>query len=235
MEIPEIRTTDIMISDIGIRELDIPPVRIIFDGTAPLVPAAPPVVLEVGLPVVDIPGCVEAHEKSDKNENLLEDDPKGAKTFCDGETPSYDPIQYEPERLIPTNSAPIPKTESPEKPAPEVPKAPEIKPPPEKPATVELIPEVPAPEPEIPWVEKYLPSPEAATTTAAIAVVATTSALMAKPLADLLLRVIKPTVKKIIKKISAIRGKKTPTLSVRDRRDQQRLYSHALRKLKGKE
>jgi hypothetical protein len=235
MKISKIRTTDIMISDIGIRELDIPPVRIIFDGTAPLVPAAPPVVLEVGLPVVDIPGCVEAHEKSDKNENLLEDDPKGAKTFCDGETPSYDPIQYEPERLIPTNSAPIPKTESPEKPAPEVPKAPEIKPPPEKPATVELIPEVPAPEPEIPWVEKYLPSPEAATTTAAIAVVATTSALMAKPLADLLLRVIKPTVKKIIKKISAIRGKKTPTLSVRDRRDQQRLYSHALRKLKGKE
>ena len=235
MKISKIRTTDIMISDIGIRELDIPPVRIIFDGTAPLVPAAPPVVLEVGLPVVDIPGCVEAHEKSDKNENLLEDDPKGAKTFCDGETPSYDPIQYEPERLIPTNSAPVPKTESPEKPAPEVPKAPEIKPPPEKPATVELIPEVPAPEPEIPWVEKYLPSPEAATTTAAIAVVATTSALMAKPLADLLLRVIKPTVKKIIKKISAIRGKKTPTLSVRDRRDQQRLYSHALRKLKGKE
>ena len=235
MKIPEIKTTDIMISDIGIRELDIPPVRIIFDGTAPLVPAAPPVVLEVGLPVVDIPGCVEAHEKSDKNENLLEDDPKGTKTFCDGETPSYDPIQYEPERLIPTNSAPVPKTESPEKPAPEVPKAPEIKPPPEKPATVELIPEVPAPEPEIPWVEKYLPSPEAATTTAAIAVVATTSALMAKPLADLLLRVIKPTVKKIIKKISAIRGKKTPTLSVRDRRDQQRLYSHALRKLKGKE
>ena len=235
MKISKIRTTDIMISDIGIRELDIPPVRIIFDGTAPLVPAAPPVVLEVGLPVVDIPGCVEAHEKSDKNDNLLEDDPKGTKTFCDGETPSYDPIQYEPERLIPTNSAPVPKTESPEKPAPEVPKAPEIKPPPEKPATVELIPEVPAPEPEIPWVEKYLPSPEAATTTAAIAVVATTSALMAKPLADLLLRVIKPTVKKIIKKISAIRGKKTPTLSVRDRRDQQRLYSHALRKLKGKE
>ena len=235
MKIPEIKTTDIMISDIGIRELNIPPVRTIFDGTAPLVPAAPPVVLEVGLPVVDIPGCVEAHEKSDKNENLLEDDPKGTKTFCDGETPSYDPIQYEPERLIPTNSAPVPKTESPEKPAPEVPKAPEIKPPPEKPATVELIPEVPAPEPEIPWVEKYLPSPEAATTTAAIAVVATTSALMAKPLADLLLRVIKPTVKKIIKKISAIRGKKTPTLSVRDRRDQQRLYSHALRKLKGKE
>jgi hypothetical protein len=54
MKIPEIKTTDIMISDIGIRELNIPPVRTIFDGTAPLVPAAPPVVLEVGLPVVDM-------------------------------------------------------------------------------------------------------------------------------------------------------------------------------------
>jgi len=265
MEIPEIKTTDIMISDIGIRELNIPPVRTIFDGTAPLVPAAPPVVLEVGLPVVDIPGCVEAHEKSDKNENLLEDDPKGTKTFCDGETPSFDPIQYEPERLVPTNPAPVPKTESPEKPVPEVPKTPEVKPPPVDTAKIDC----PTREQELKnpvgkilkgnekitgyelvgkeclmVTEKLsipdqiignIPNAGAVTTTASIAVVATTSALMAKPLADLLLRVVKPTVKKIIKKIAAIRGKKTPTLSVRDRRDQQRLYSHALRKLKGKE
>ena len=106
MEIPEIKTNDIMISDVGIHELNIPPVRTVFDGTAPIVPAAPPVVLEVGLPVVDVPGCVEAHEKSDTNENLLEDDPKGTKTFCDAETPSFAPIQYEPERLVPTNPAP---------------------------------------------------------------------------------------------------------------------------------
>ena len=265
MEIPEIRTTDIMISDIGIRELNIPPVRTIFDGTAPLVPAAPPVVLEVGLPVVDIPGCVEAHEKSDKNDNLLEDDPKGTKTFCDGQTPSFDPIQYEPERLVPTNPAPVPKTESPEKPVPEVPKTPEVKPPPVNTAKIDC----PTREQELKnpvgkilkgnekitgyelvgkeclmVTEKLsipdqiignIPNAGAVTTTASIAVVATTSALMAKPLADLLLRVVKPTVKKIIKKIAAIRGKKTPTLSVRDRRDQQRLYSHALRKLKGKE
>ena len=265
MEIPEIRTTDIMISDIGIRELDIPPVRTVFDGTAPLVPAAPPVVLEVGLPVVDIPGCVEAHEKSDKNENLLEDDPKGTKTFCDGQTPSFDPIQYEPERLVPTNTAPVPKTESPEKPAPEVPKAPEVKPPPINTAKIDC----PTREQELKnpvgkilkgnekitgyelvgkeclmVTEKLsipdqivgnIPNAGAVTTTASIAVVATTSALVAKPLADLLLRVVKPTVKKIIKKIAAIRGKKTAVESVKDRRDQQRLYSHALRKLKGKE
>ena len=265
MKIPEVRTSDIIISDVGIRELNIPPIRTVFDGTAPLVPAAPPVVLEVGLPVVDIPGCVEAHEKSDKNENLLEDDPKGTKTFCDGQTPSFDPIQYEPERLVPTNTAPVPKTESPEKPAPEVPKAPEVKPPPINTAKIDC----PTREQELKnpvgkilkgnekitgyelvgkeclmVTEKLsipdqivgnIPNAGAVTTTASIAVVATTSALVAKPLADLLLRVVKPTVKKIIKKIAAIRGKKTTILSVRDRRDQQRLYSHALRKLKGKE
>tara|TARA_A100001011_G_scaffold89693_1_gene94170 strand:- start:368 stop:1165 length:798 start_codon:yes stop_codon:yes gene_type:complete len=265
MKIPEVRTSDIIISDVGIRELNIPPIRTVFDGTAPLVPAAPPVVLEVGLPVVDIPGCVEAHEKSDKNENLLEDDPKGTKTFCDGQTPSFDPIQYEPERLVPTNTAPVPKTESPEKPAPEVPKAPEVKPPPINTAKIDC----PTREQELKnpvgkilkgnekitgyelvgkeclmVTEKLsipdqivgnIPNAGAVTTTASIAVVATTSALVAKPLADLLLRVVKPTVKKIIKKIAAIRGKKTAVESVKDRRDQQRLYSHALRKLKGKE
>lgn len=268
MEIPEIRTTDIMISDIGIRELNIPPVRTVFDGTAPVVPAAPPVVLEIGLPIVDVPGCVEAHEKSDKNDNLLDDDPKGAKTFCDAGVPSYDPIQYEPEQLIPTRPAPVPKTESSDKsdkPEPKVPKTPELKPPPVDTAKIDC----PTREQELKnpvgkilkgnekitgyelvgkeclmVTEKLsipdqiignIPNAGAVTTTASIAIVATTSALMAKPLADLLLRVVKPTVKKIIKKIAAIRGKKTPTLSVRDRRDQQRLYSHALRKLKGKE
>ena len=265
MEIPEIRTTDITVSDIGIRELNIPPVRTVFDGTAPSVPAAPPVVLEVGLPVVDIPGCVEAHEKSDKNDNLLDDDPKGAKTFCDAGVPSYDPIQYEPEQLIPTRPAPVPKTESSDKPEPKVPKAPEVKPPPVNTAKIDC----PTREQELKnpvgkilkgnekitgyelvgkeclmVTEKLsipdqiignIPNAGAVTTTASIAVVATTSALMAKPLADLLLRVVKPTVKKIIKKIAAIRGKKIVVESVKDRRDQQRIRSHAIRKLKGKE
>ena len=75
----------------------------------------------------------------------------------------------------------------------------------------------------------------AITTTASIAVVATSSALLAKPLADLLLKVVKPTVKKVIKKIAAIRGKSVKVESVKERRDQQRIRSHAIRKLKGKE
>ena len=80
-----------------------------------------------------------------------------------------------------------------------------------------------------------VPSAGSVVTTGGIAVVATASALAAKPLADLLLKVVKPTIKKVMKKIAAIRGKTLPVLSVSERRDEQRIRSHAIRKLKGKE
>ena len=55
--------------------------------------------------------------------------------------------------------------------------------------------------------EKYLPSVGVITTTATIATVATASALFAKPLADLLLKVVKPAVKKILTKVQTMMGK----------------------------
>ena len=60
----------------------------------------------------------------------------------------------------------------------------------------------------ISFTEQYLPSVPIVTTTATIAVVATSSALLAKPLADLLLKVIKPVVKKAIGKVQQLLGKK---------------------------
>ena len=59
----------------------------------------------------------------------------------------------------------------------------------------------------VPAVEQYLPSVGLVTTTATIATVATASALFAKPLADLLLKVVKPVVKKAIAKVQKILGK----------------------------
>ena len=56
-------------------------------------------------------------------------------------------------------------------------------------------------------VEAYLPAPQIVTTTAVIATVATGSALLAKPLADLLLKVVKPVVKKAIGAIQKKLGK----------------------------
>ena len=75
----------------------------------------------------------------------------------------------------------------------------------------------------VPAVEQYLPSVGLVTTTATIATVATASALFAKPLADLLLKVVKPVVKKAIAKVQKILGKnpRRPTLTEK-RTDQYR-------------
>ena len=75
----------------------------------------------------------------------------------------------------------------------------------------------------VPFIDQYLPSAGVVTTTAGIAAVATPSALLAKPLADLLLKVIKPAVKKVLGKIQTMMGKtpRKPTLMER-RTDQYR-------------
>ena len=60
----------------------------------------------------------------------------------------------------------------------------------------------------VPAVEQYLPSMGIVTTTATIATVATASALFAKPLADLILKAVKPVIKKAMTKIQKMLGKK---------------------------
>ena len=92
----------------------------------PRLPSAPPVTVQVGVPVIDIPGCVEAHidNKKGTNDNLVEDDSKGARVFCDGNMPSFNPIDYNPEELKYEQPPPKPPVvRPPETPAPpEVPK-----------------------------------------------------------------------------------------------------------------
>ena len=65
-----------------------------------------------------------------------------------------------------------------------------------------------------------------------VAVVATASALLAKPWADILLKAVKPTVKKVMKKIATIRKKPIPVLSSGERRAEQRQMNHAVRELR---
>jgi len=60
----------------------------------------------------------------------------------------------------------------------------------------------------VPIVDQYLPSVGVVTTTATIATVATASALFAKPLADLILKAVKPVVKKVMAKVQKLLGKK---------------------------
>ena len=252
------------IRDISIKNVDIRQVRVPERFAAPpRVPSAPPITEQVGVPVIDIPGCVEAHieDKRGKNSELVDDDPKGARVFCDGNMPSFNPINYNPEELEITQPPPEPPVVKPPKTPdpPEIPKdaAPEVK--------AEVAPPCPGPNAlrvgdvaqnqkervsgyelqtvngelvcvtlweDIPIVAQYLPSAQVATTTAAIAVTAASSAILAKPIADLLLKVFKPAIKKVITKISKIRGKKVKIDSLKERRDLQRERSRAIRTLR---
>ena len=262
-EIPEIKTTGISINDIEIRE--IPMWR-----SSPVggLPAAPPVTVNIGVPIVDMPGCVEAHEQNTTRERsgvISEDDPKGVKTYCDAGVPSFNPIDYNKDELQFSGppQAPPTKTEEPKPPAPEVPKSKDIKPPEPSTTNIECPTKVQqAQEPVGSFVEGFrkkvvgyelidktcvqitepvplpeqvvagLPSGGQVVQVGGVAVIATTSALLAKPLADLLLRAVKPVVKKVIKKIAAIRGKKPPILSSGERRAEQRQMNTAVKELR---
>ena len=256
MPIPEIR---INIRDIGIKEIGIP--RNLTSESPLAIPIYPPVTTEIGTPIVNIPGCVEAHKDSDRNTNLKNEDDKGTMTLCDAGTPSFRPIDYDASRLDleqeppkPPAYKPPPKPETPEAPAPKAPKtkeemiecptrAQQLKDPVgkilegnKKITGYEMVGKECLPVMEqlsIPdQIISNIPSAGMVTTTASIAVVATSSALLAKPLADLLLKVVKPTVKKVLKKVATLRGKKIPVQSKGERLAEQRQRNQAVKTLR---
>ena len=199
----------------------------------------PPVTLQLGFPIVELPGCVESHQdnKIDSSRlpldrDLVNDDPNGVTILCpNGEYPSYEAMNFEPEQVVPTAPAPPP---------PVAPPAPEI--PPTGDLGVET--ETPCPGPSqlrvgdvtqsgdervighrlledgktcetlyepTTALEKYIPPVNQISTVTALAVVATAGAA-ATPL---LIRIIRPVVKKIWATIQKKLGKevKRPSMS----------------------
>ena len=253
MEIPNITSPNI-----NIREIDIP--RVVTDTqNYTSIPLAPPVVVNIGVPIVDVPGCVEAHESNSKSKTLGSDDQRGLVTYCDSGIPSYNPPNFEPNQMLPTQRPNVDTRQ------PKSPEAPDLPIPKTPPATAKIdcpTPAQAAKEPVGTYIEGFrkkvteyqlvgnqciqitekvplpeqivagLPGAGTVVTTSSIAVVATASALMAKPLADVLLKVIKPTVKKVMKKIAAIRGKTVPVLSIAERRNEQRDRNRAIMALR---
>ena len=223
------------IEEIGIPNVTIPQIvqRDWLIGV-PFIPNNdPPVTLQLGFPIVEMPGCVTMH-KDNKNhvtkmpfdKDLVNQDPKGSTTLCPhGEYPSYDAMDYQPENLVVTRETPPPPVAPP--PEVEAPPVPDT-------GNITKDEEIECPAPNQPRVgdltqngeervtgheiqngqcvvlyesttavEKYLPSTNQVSTTAAIAVVATASAA-ATPL---LLRVIKPIIKKATDTIRKKLGK----------------------------
>ena len=110
--------------NIQVREIEIPEVVTATEYYIST-PLPPSVVVNIGVPIVNVPGCVESNkEQNPSNTALLEDDPKGTITLCDAGVPSYNTINYEPERVLPTTPAGIPKTDTPKKP-----ETPDVEPP----------------------------------------------------------------------------------------------------------
>ena len=122
MDIPEIviPNTSVNISDI--RNLNINVMPDWMSNPPQAIPIYPPVTSQVGVPIVNIPGCVESHRDSSENQTLQEEDRDGVRVFCDAGTPSYNPIDYDPRRLqITTTSPPPPVVPN----TPETPETPE--------------------------------------------------------------------------------------------------------------
>ena len=230
------------IGEINIQSISIPQTRS-WMYTIPAVPNNdPPVTLQLGFPIVELPGCVEAHpdnkiagNRLPLDRNLVDDDPNGVTILCpNGEYPSYDAINYEPDQLTITRETAPPPVSPP----------PEVEPPPIPPTgNLGGEKEVPCPGPNqlrvgdvtqsgdervighrllddgktcetlyesTSVVEKYLPPLNQASTVTALAVVATAGAA-ATPL---LIRIIRPVVKKIWTTIQKKLGKDVKRLSM---------------------
>ncbi|AIX16041.1 hypothetical protein Syn7803C54_136 [Synechococcus phage ACG-2014d] len=255
MDIPRIGTSKITVGKLKIPEVGTYPEPVTSRFSSP------PVTVNIGLPIVNIPGCVEANSANNENQNLLvDDDPV---IYCDAGTPSFNPINYEPNQMVLTGPPQVnpvkPKKETDTEakatppPPPAAPSAANIQCPTQEQLDAEpvgflfdsgrkevlgyklvgdqCIREV-GDVPIVTQVLNGLPPTGVVITTGGIAVVATTSALLAKPFADILLKVIKPTVKKVLKKVASIRGKKLKVLSVEDRRAEQRDRNQAIAKLR---
>ena len=195
-----------------------------------------PVTLQLGFPIVEIPGCVEMHRDNRDHvsnlpfdKDLVNQDEKGSTVLCPhGEYPSYQAMDYQPEQLIIQREIPPPPVAPP----------PDVEPP--------AIPdtggiggneEIPCPGPAqlrvgdvtqsgdervvghrlidngktcetlyepTTALEKYVPPLNQVSTVGALAVVATAGAA-ATPL---LIRIVKPAIKKLWTTIQKKLGKK---------------------------
>lgn len=265
---------DVGVGGISVRQLNIPEIPSYLKQPNIFLPGSAPVVVDIGTPIVNMPGCVEAHESNkDNNFQINEDDSDAVRVFCDAQVPSFNPLNYDEENIRMLSACEVdpnlPACKPVKKPPPDPPAAPDA-PAPELPKTPKREvkeEEVPCPGPNFPRigdiasnqtekvigyelsqdgkvceilyeqltaVEKYLPNVQTVSTTATVAIVAASSVILAKPFADLALRIFKPVFKNLSNKISGLFGKETKVLSTDEKRAIQRERNQTLRELRRK-
>ena len=66
-------------------------------------PIVSPVTVQVGVPIVDMPGCVKMHKENassgNKSSSLVNDDPDQNVVLCDGGMPYFEPPDYQADEL----------------------------------------------------------------------------------------------------------------------------------------
>ena len=111
------------INNVGVRDVNIFRIPVPQIYSTPSATPTVPFILNIGSPVVNMPGCVKYHpDAADNREtpNLKEDDSNGTRVLCDGDYPTYDAMDYTPEDLNIYVETPPPAVEPP----------PEVEPPP---------------------------------------------------------------------------------------------------------
>ena len=231
---------------IGVNSIGIEPVRTYLINAPTINTPNVPVVLPMGFPVVNIPGCVEAR-RSNENENLVTNDPDGNLILCDAQYPSYDAMNFVPEELIYTEESKPQRFEEPETPAQDPPPPPKIEDCPPI-GAAEIGTKIEDGKKEITGyqlignkcITQYkkltmthrvvdaVPSPPQVVSTTSITLIATSTAL-ATPI---LLKIVKPLVKQVVNKVKKKLTGKEERLSLRERRLKQREITASIRELK---
>ncbi len=217
-----------MIPKIGVDPIGVTPINTYVINVPVVNPPNVPINVPIGFPVIEMP-CVKAR-RSGENDGLIDNDPDGNMILCPAQTPSYEPMNYEPLRVVPINEEEQQRHQEPEiPPASAVPKQQaEVCPPDGAPEIGTKV------EENTKQIIKYelvgnrcvtrykklnvqqqiidaIPTVPQVVKTGSITLVATTAALST----PILLKAVKPIIQQVIKKVKKILGKKVkrPNLS----------------------
>jgi hypothetical protein len=212
------------IDSIGIAPINTPKIDVQVINAPTIRPPVVPASVPIGFPIIEMP-CVEARRASYENEALVENDPQGNVIIGSCNVPSYTPMQFTPNDFTYVESD-LKQDEEQEAVKPITPEIPTDK----KEEEIFFV-ECPGPKDQrvgdfrnekrlervkshkrsddgrecitlyepVTFVEQYLPSGATASFTAVTALVAATT--------PLLLNIIKPAVKNIVKKITSRKKK----------------------------
>ena len=87
------------IPEIGVGRINVPEIPEWRALPPQSIPDAPPITLQLGFPVADVPGCVETRTSAAGDKQVYSSDPRGNFIVCGAEMPSYKPLNFTPGTL----------------------------------------------------------------------------------------------------------------------------------------